>query len=110
VSLGPGDIDFVQELFADLPDLSTRKMFGGLGIYSDGVIFALMRSDGQVLLKGEAGNFADHLADLGSTQWTYTRKSGVASSMPYWTLPEAALDDPEMAQALARDAIEALGR
>ncbi|MEP5730107.1 MAG: TfoX/Sxy family protein [Sulfitobacter sp.] len=109
MSLAAGDIDFAKELFGALPDLSTRKMFGGLGLYSDGVIFALMRSDGQMLLKAQSGSaFADRLAGMGSDQWTYTRKSGTLSSMPYWSLPDAALDDPDLAVTLAREALAAL--
>ena len=33
-------IAFVHDLFRAIPGLATRKMFGGLGNYSDGVIFA----------------------------------------------------------------------
>lgn len=108
MSLGAEDIAFVRDLFSSVPDLSTRKMFGGLGIYSDGVIFALMRSDGQVLLKATKGPFADHMATLGSEIWSYTRKNGTQSAMPYWTLPESALDDPEEAQSLAHQVLTAL--
>ena len=108
MSLSAADAAFAQELFSALPNLSTRKMFGGLGIYSDGVIFALMRSDGTLLLKAAKGAFADQLADLGSSQWTYMRKTGKTAAMPYWSLPDAALDDPEQASDLARQALNAL--
>ena len=104
MSLSEADIAFVQELFADIPDLSTRRMFGGLGVYCGDIIFALMRSDAQVLLKAAKGPFADRLAGMGSEKWTYTRKNGAESSMPYWSLPDTALDDPAQACALARDA------
>ena len=109
MSLGDADIAFVRDLFNTIPDLTTRKMFGGLGIYSGDVIFALMRSDGQVLLKANKGPFADHMAALGSEIWAYTRKNGAQSAMPYWSLPDSALDDPEEAQDLARQALAALG-
>ena len=108
MSLGESDIAFVKELFSGVPDITTRKMFGGLGIYSDGTIFALMRSDGAVLLKAQDGPFADKLAGMGWEKWTYTRKNGAASSMPYWSLPEDFHDDPEAASALGREALDAL--
>ena len=108
MSLGAEDISFARELFAALPGLTTRRMFGGLGIYSEGVIFALMRSDGTLLIKAQDGPFADRLAALGCEKWLYTRKDGAASSMPYWTMPEAAVDDPEAAADLGRDALAAL--
>ena len=31
MSLGAGDMDFARELFSDIPDLTTRRMFGGMG-------------------------------------------------------------------------------
>lgn len=108
MSLGPADIAFATELFQAIPNVTTRRMFGGLGIYSDGVIFALMRSDAQVLIKAQDGPFADELAEMGCEKWTYTRKNGKDSSMPYWTLPESALDDPDVAGDLARRSLAAL--
>jgi DNA transformation protein len=108
VSLSAADIDFAKELFHDMPDLTTRKMFGGLGIYSDGTIFALLMSDSRFMIKAKNGPFAERLTDMGCEKWTYTRKDGAASSMPYYTMPEAVLDDPSQACALARDAIAAL--
>lgn len=108
MSLSEADIAFAKELFSDIPNLTTRRMFGGLGIYAGDTIFALMRSDGQILVKAQDGPFADKLADEGAEKWTTTRKNGKLSSMPYWTLPDAALDDPELAMQLAQDALAAL--
>lgn len=108
MSLAAEDIAFARDLFSALPDLSTRKMFGGLGLYSEGVIFAVMRSDGQILIKAQQGPFADHMASIGAEIWSYPRKNGTQSAMPYWTLPDSALDDPEEARDLARQALNAL--
>ena len=108
MSLGAEDIAFAMDLFAGVPDLTRKSMFGGLGLYSGGVIFALVRSDGQILLKAAQGPFADRLAAMGCEKWVYTRNSGAAGAMPYWTLPDSALDDPEEARELARDALAAL--
>lgn len=108
MSLSAEDIAFVRDLFAEMSDLSTRKMFGGLGLYSGETIFAVMRSDAQILLKAKPGLFADRLSQDGAVQWITQRKNGTFSSMPYWTLPDAALDDPQLALSLAKDALTAL--
>ena len=100
-------IAFVHDLFADLGPVSTRKMFGGLGIYLDGTIFALLMSDGTLKLKG-AGDMPAAYEAEGWDAWTYTRKDGAQSSMPYWTLPEHLLDDPEDACDWARRALAQL--
>lgn len=101
-------MSFARELLSDITDLTTRRMFGGMGIYSEGTIFALMMSDGRLMLKAAKGPFANRMADLGGEEWTYTRKDGKESSMPYWTLPDAYLDDPEEACTLAREALNNL--
>lgn len=108
MSVTVSDIAFALELFDDIPAITTRKMMGGLCIYSEGTIFALLYSDGTLFLKATKGKFAEKLADMGCTQWTYTRDTGKISAMPYWTLPGEALDDPETACDLARQALAAL--
>ena len=109
MSLGAAEITFATDLFSDLPNLTTRRMFGGLALYSDGTIFALLRSDGALLIKAAEGPLAAQLAEAGATRWTYARKDGHAAAMPYWTLPDTALDDPAEAVAWARRALAALG-
>jgi DNA transformation protein len=101
------DIAFVTDLFADLGPVTCRKMFGGLGVYLDGTIFAVKMSDGTLRLKG-AGDMSAAYDDAGWEKWTYTRKDGAASSMPYWTIPDALLDDPEACCDWARQALSHL--
>ena len=45
MSVSDADIAFALELFEGLGRLSQRKMMGGLCLYRDGVIFALLHSD-----------------------------------------------------------------
>lgn len=37
--------EFVAELFAPLGSVSIRRMFGGAGVYFEGVMFALLADD-----------------------------------------------------------------
>jgi DNA transformation protein and related proteins len=96
---------FVLELFEDLGGVTARAMMGGLAVYRDGRIFALVASDERIYLKA-AGAFAEALAAEGAEQFTYRRGSGTAR-MSYWTLPDPALDDPEAACVWARRALAA---
>ncbi len=98
MSVSDADIAFAMELFAPIGALTKRKMFGGLGIYHDGAIFALCDSEGQIYLKAQPP-VSDELKGDGSSQF---------HNMPYWTLPDSALDDPEVACALARRCIATL--
>ncbi len=98
MSVSDADIAFALELFEPLGHLSQRKMFGGLSIYHAGDIFCIVSSDGRIYLKCGRGLAADLKAD-GSEQF---------HNMPYWSLPEADLDDPEAASARARMALASL--
>ncbi|MCP5072348.1 MAG: TfoX/Sxy family protein [Rhodobacteraceae bacterium] len=90
------DIEHIHDLFSELEPLSTRKMMGGLCIYSDGQIFALIGPEEKLFIKATAG-LAEKLAQVGSKRFDYQNKSGKTVSMPYWTLPDSALDDPSEA-------------
>lgn len=104
-SISNEEIDHATELFAGLGGITTRKMMGGLCLYHDGTIFAMVHSDKGLMLKGE-GAFRDELEAAGCERWTYQRKnSDTMSSMPYWSMPEGAQDDPDLAVDWARRAL-----
>ena len=101
MSISDEDIAFVTDHFSEAGPISTRKMFGGLAIYADGTIFALLMGSGNLMLKAK-GYLAQALQDEGCTQFTYNTKSKTPTAMPYWTLPDAAMDDHELACGWAR--------
>lgn len=98
--------DAIGDLFAGLGPVRIKKMFGGKGVYHEGLIVAL-EVDGEILLKADAAS-APEFEAAGCRQWTYeghTRKRPVA--MPYWSIPDEALDDPEEMAVWARKAYDA---
>ncbi|MEL6521952.1 MAG: TfoX/Sxy family protein [Pseudomonadota bacterium] len=104
MSVTDSEIARALELFEGVGGITHRKMFGGLGLYSEGTIFAIVMSDGTIRLKG-AGDMIKRFEGLGMDKWTYQRPGQKASSMPYWTLSDEMLDDPEAASALAKEAL-----
>ncbi len=104
MTISAEDIEFVKDLFSDLGPITTRKMFGGLSIYCDGVIFAIIGPDGKILIKAKDG-LADALAAEGGSQFTFEKKDGKTATMGYWTLPDDALDDPDLACDWARKSL-----
>ena len=82
----------IEEMFQALGPISIRRMFGGKGIYCDGVILAV-EVDGEILLKGD-GETALQLEEAGARQWAYDGK-GKPVKMPYWSIPDSAYDDPD---------------
>ncbi len=100
------DNERIAELFSGLGPVSIRRMFGGKGIYRDGVIFAI-EIRGELMLKADA-EAAPAAAAAGCRQWVYANaKSGKAVAMPYWTIPDGALDDPDEMTPWAIRAFEA---
>ena len=96
----------IADLFAGLGRVSIRRMFGGKGIYHEGLIIAV-ELDGDILLKADAASAPDFEA-AGSKQWTYVGKRHAKRvAMPYWTLPDGALDDPDEMKLWAWKAWEA---
>ena len=103
--MNAGDIAACKELFADLGEITTRSMMGGTVFYADGKLFATIHGDGRLFLRTK-GALAGELKARGETQLTWIRPSdGRVQAMGYWSLPAAALDDPELACALARKAL-----
>lgn len=86
------DNDAIHDMFEGLGPVTIRRMFGGKGIYHQGHILAL-EVDGEILLKADAKS-ADAFTAAGSRQWVYEGKSKPAK-MPYWSIPDEALDDPD---------------
>jgi DNA transformation protein len=105
MSVSREQAEAARDLFGGLGEITTRKMMGGLCLYHDGTIFAIMMGDGSLFLKGR-GAFVAELEEAGCTQWSYQRVGrDRPTKMPYWTLPDAALDDPDLACDWARRAL-----
>jgi DNA transformation protein len=77
----------VHDLLGHLPGITSRAMFGGYGIYADGVVFAVI-ADGRLFMKVDDTNRGDYQA-AGSVPFTYSTKDGGKSTMGYWELPES---------------------
>jgi DNA transformation protein len=100
------DDERIAELFESLGPVSIKRLFGGKGIYFDGVIIAIVLR-GELLLKGDGESAPDFLA-AGCRQWTYTgSRHGKEVAMPYWSVPDSAFYDPDEMTVWARRAYEA---
>ena len=80
----------MDEIFHEIPGISSRAMFGGWGFYKEGVFFALI-ADNELYFKVDEDNKKDY-EDLGSEPFIYKSKKGLMT-MSYWVLPEEIRDD-----------------
>lgn len=83
----------VHDLLKDLPDITSRPMFGGWAIYKENIIFALIVLD-ELYFKINDGNRADFEA-MDSHPFTYSKDNGKVVKMPYWLVPERVMEDKE---------------
>ncbi len=95
------DPDYLRDLFSSFRPVAVRRMFGGAGIYADGVMFALL-ADGALYLKADETNEPDfEREDL--PPFSYQAKNGRRAVMSYRKMPERLYDDPdELAQWAGR--------
>jgi len=101
------DPDELKELFSTFGPISVRRMFGGAGIFADGLMIALV-SDGEIFLKADDQTIPTLKAE-NSRPFTYGAKNRRVV-MSYWRLPERLLDDPEELGGFAREALGAAHR
>jgi DNA transformation protein len=91
------DPEYIRELFQNFRPVDVRRMFGGAGIFCDGLMFGLI-FDGAIFLKIDDETIPDFERE-GSTPFVYTRAKSPGRvgkhSLNYWRLPERLYDDPE---------------
>ena len=103
-----GFADYLPEVFEQFGGVSLRKMFGGYGVYHQGLMFGLVVDD-TLYLKTDAANL-DFFVQEGLGPFEYTNKDGRVTRMSYYRAPDEILDDREQATAWARRAYDAARR
>lgn len=103
----PMFLRFVRECLADLGPVTTRGMFGGAGVYADGVMFGLVASD-VLYFKVDAETALAYEAE-GARPFTYDGKSK-SVQMSYWQVPDRLFDDGQEMIAWAQQALNVARR
>ncbi len=93
-----------MELLAPLGAIRVRRMFGGWGLYADGLFIALIAFD-RLYLKADAQS-RERYAAAGCEPFRYDA-GGKQQSLNYWTAPADALDSPALMAPWARLALQA---
>ncbi len=68
------DAEAIRELFAAFGPVSVRRMFGGAGVFADGIIIAIV-ADGVIYLKADEATVPAFEAE-GLAPFTYQAKGG----------------------------------
>jgi DNA transformation protein len=83
----------MHDVLGHLPGITSRAMFGGYGIYQDGVIFGLIADDRLYFKAGDQNRAVMDAA--GSEPFIYEMKGHRQTNMGYRAVPEAVCNDPD---------------
>lgn len=97
-------VDYVIELFGPFGTTTARRMFGGHGVYLDGLMFAIV-SDDALYLKADELNRVE-FEQAGCEVFGYARK-GKRATLNFYRAPEDAMESPELMLPWARTAYAA---
>jgi len=104
--------EHIRELFAQFGPVEVRRMFGGAGLFVDGVMFGIA-FNGVIYLKTSEATLAQFQRE-GSAPFVYPliKKARPPRRQPssYWRLPERLYDDPEELAGWAIAALAAAQR
>lgn len=99
--------DQLADLMGGAGKVTTKKMFGALGYYRGQTLFACLM-DGDVFYFKAKGALADEMKTMGCKPFIYSGKSGRSVAMPYWTAPQASVDDADEMVRWVKKALAAL--
>ena len=94
----------IEDVLRDISGITSRAMFGGYGIYRDGIIFALIAFN-QLYFKVGKINRADYVA-MGSEPFIYEFKNHKKTTMPYWLVPDEIMQDKEKVEEWVNKSVE----
>jgi DNA transformation protein len=104
MSLSPEFKEHLEDLLGGFGPVSIRSMFGGAGLFKDGLMFGLI-GDETLYFKVDDEN-RPHFEKAGTDAFTYEGK-GKAIRMSYFECPPELLEDPQEFQLWARNAFDA---
>jgi DNA transformation protein len=101
-------LQYVLEQLAGVGRVTSRRMFGGVGLYCDDVFFALISGEDALYFKVDDSNRADYVA-RGARQFMpfpdESQSGKPRSGMGYYELPADALEDADECVAWARRSV-----
>lgn len=105
MAVSSGFTEYLKESLAPLGSIVIKRMFGGAGLYCDGIFFAIVDDDVLYLKTDDAGRAA--FAAEGMGPFTYQMKSGEGVLASYYRAPERLLDEADELRAWGRRAVDA---
>jgi DNA transformation protein len=99
VAVNQDYLQFIHEQLAGFGDFESKKMFGGVGFFAEGIMFGMI-SKGILRFRVDETNQANYEA-RGMTKW---QPNPSKKGMPYWEVPVEVLEDKSALAAWATTA------
>ena len=96
------DHEAIAELFSEFGPVTVRRMFGGAGVFVDGLMIGLV-SDGVIYLKADSETIPAFEGE-GLRPFSYPTRNGEHTLTSYWRMPDRLYDDTEELARWARTA------
>jgi DNA transformation protein and related proteins len=93
---------YLLEQLGNLPDLRSRRMFSGVGLYSSDLFFGLVHDD-TLFFKTDGSNSADYIARAMPKFMPFPDRPKAV--MSYYQVPADVIEDAEMLVAWARKSV-----
>lgn len=95
---------YCAELLGTAGEVQSRRMFGGYGLYVDGIFVGIIA--GETLYLKADGETRPRFEAAGCRRFAYTAR-GKQQALGFWTVPPEAMDSPHLMQPWVRLALEA---
>ncbi len=93
---------FIKDQLSDFADVEMKKMFGGIGIFLEGIMFGMITAKEEFMMRVGEENQRDYEAK-GSKPFHHEKKG---KGMPYWEVPIDVLEDRSELKAWATKSYE----
>ncbi|WP_193089757.1 TfoX/Sxy family protein [Advenella sp. FME57] len=106
-------LEYVLDLLAPLGPITTRRMFGSVGLYLDGRMFAIVSGENRFYVKSDSQTQAQFdKADCLPLTYTTKKTNGDSKTiaLSFHAPPESVLDDRQQMLEWAQLGVEAAAR
>lgn len=86
-------VDYITDQFSEFDGVYSKKMFGGIGFFKDGLMFGMISSSSKFYLKVDDTNKPD-FESQSMVPFSHPKMKGKA--MPYWTVPTEIIEDKQL--------------
>lgn len=96
-------VDYIMDQLSEFDGASPRKMFGGVGIFKDKIMFAMVTSENTFYFRINDQLIPKFEAE-GMKAFDHAKKG---KGMPYWSAPVHVIEDKKLMKEWAKESFEA---